>query len=196
MPSVTTQIVLFASSFAPLFGLFALLNTFGRGVASIICLIVAIVSAAGLLGYMLLLLGQDHVGATISAASPRDQDMIGYVVTYLLPFITLGAGTWRERAAILIFIALVAILYIRASLFYVNPLLALVRYRLFEADVGTGRSVIIISRRRSLPPGLALPLKTITDLVYLEATRGSGSRAQRGISSYVPPAPGSPAGRK
>lgn len=195
MPTIATEIVLFASSFAPLFALFSLLNSFGRGLASIICLIVAIISALGLVGYMGLLRRQQEVEARIATAAARDQDMMAYVVTYLLPFVALGSATWRERTAMVIFIGLVAVLYVRASLVYVNPLLALVRYRLFEADLGTGRSVIIISRRRALPPGLRLQLKTITDSVYLEAKRGSRSRAGRRSSSYVPPAPSSPTRR-
>jgi hypothetical protein len=177
MPSPFSQFVLFASSFAPLFVLFGILESFGGGLASILCYLVAFLALLGLAGYWHRVQAQQTIQQQITNASARDQDLIGYVVTYLLPFITLGTASWRERGAMLAVVALIALLYIRASLFYVNPLLALARYRLFEAELGSGRSVIIITKRRFFPPGAALKLRTITESVYVEAACDSDGGA-------------------
>ena len=174
VPTALTQIVLFASSFAPLLGLFAWLNTFGAGVPSLILGIIAGVAGLGLVAFVVVVQFLTTVEVSPSSIQPRDQDTIGYVVTYLLPFVTLGVQSWRERGAIIFFIVLVAVLYIRASLFYVNPLLALAGFRLYEAELETGRSVIIIVRPRYVRPGSTLQLKTVTESLYLEALSDSG----------------------
>jgi hypothetical protein len=167
--SLTTEVVLFTSSFAPLLVIFALLNTFGSGWPSVACLIVAGASVVGLFGFLRLAQRLAVVRPTASSAQARDQDIVGYVVTYLLPFASLGASSWRERLAIVLFIALVGVLYLRAGLHYVNPLLALARYRLFEVELKTGRSVIVISPRRYIRPGEELPLRALSETIFIEA---------------------------
>jgi hypothetical protein len=180
MPSLVAQLVLFGSSFAPLFLLFGLLNSFGKGLPSILCFVAAAVSALALRYFMRRVQQKQTLSITVVGTQKRDQDAIGYLVTYLLPFVSVATATWREQAALVLFIALIALLYVRAGLIYVNPLLAAARYRLFEADMGTGHSVIIITRRRYVAPGSMLELKTVTEDVYVEASFARGRRARRG----------------
>lgn len=179
MPSVLAGIVLFGSSFAPLFGLFGLLDSFGTGAPSLICYGIALAGALGLYVFMRSVRNMASITTSVASVTARDQDIIGYVVTYLLPFVALATATWRERAALIIFIVLVAVLYLQAGLLYVNPLLALARYRLFEADLGTGHSVIIITRRRYIAPGTSVELRTVSESLYVEAEGGSGERRRR-----------------
>jgi hypothetical protein len=103
----------------------------------------------------------------IERAKPRDADAIGYVVTYLIPFLALSSDTWQARAALLLFVVVVGALYVRSHIFYVNPILNLVGYRLFELEVGTG-FVILMSRKSYVAPRTTLQARRISDYVYIE----------------------------
>jgi hypothetical protein len=113
------------------------------------------------------------------ASRKRDQDTIGYVVTYLLPFVAIGGATWKVRVAVVVFVVVVGALYVRAHLFYVNPILSLVGYRLFEVEIEGAPSAILITRRHHLATGSALRVRTITSTVLLEAVSGGGQRIGR-----------------
>lgn len=183
MPSLLSEITLFGSSFAPLFAIFALLNTFGRGIPSIVCLVVAVVSLVGLAVFMGLARALAPIDVTVGPVRKRDQDAIGYVVTYLLPFVAIGATTWKVRVAVIVFVVIVGALYVRAHLFYVNPVLALVGFRLFEVEIDGAPSAILITRRHHLATGSALRVRTLTHSVLLEVGRGTQRRGRRGGST-------------
>ncbi len=169
MPTTASEVVLFLSSFSPLFVVFGLLESFGSGWPSFICYAVAAVSAAFLLWLITLTRRMSTVSVELVRSRHRDGDAIGYLATYVVPFATLGVDNWRSRTALLLFLALVGVLYIRAHLFYVNPLLSVVGYRLFEAETATGRPLLILTRRKFVPMGERVDLRTLSDYVFLES---------------------------
>src|SRR5690242_13243269 len=87
---------------------------------------------------------------------------------YIVPFATLGVETWQQRVALAGFFVLVGILYIQANLFYVNPVLAAVGFRLFEVETDSGRIMLVISRAKYLQVGAAIRVHTLSDYVFLE----------------------------
>lgn len=162
--------VLFLSSFAPLLVVFGLLDSFGSTAASGACYTLAVVSVvmlgAGLRSWRRL--GTTEVVAC--RVRPRDTDVIAYVATYIIPFAALGVETWHERAALIGFFLLVGVLYVRAELFYVNPVLALAGFKLYELETESGRVLLVVTRRRFISTGSPLQLHTLTDYVFLEST--------------------------
>jgi hypothetical protein len=168
VPTTGVELVLFASSFSPLFVVFGLLDSFGAGWPSVVCYAAAAVSVAAL--FLLLRAARKLASTpvTVARARQRDSDAIAYVATYVVPFATLGVSDWRSRAALLLFLALIAVLYIRAHLFYVNPLLSIVGYRLFEVETGSDQLLLVVTRRSFLAAGAELDVRTLSDYVYLE----------------------------
>ena len=168
MPTVLAQVIMFVSSYAPLLVVFALLDSFGRGVPSIVCLVLAAIGALGLAVVLRIGKSINPRVVALTDTQSRDSEAIAYVVTYLLPFVGFQATTGRERVALLIFFGLLALLYIRSGLFYVNPLLSAVGYHLFAAQ-HEGRSIMLMSKRRSVTSSTELKARFITDTVFLEA---------------------------
>src|SRR4051794_2982925 len=99
MPNVLAATAMFGSSFAPLFIVFGLLRTFGDGWQTWVCYAVAGASVIGLIVVFRVARELQAVPVTVARARHRDSDAIGYVVTYLLPFATLGTDDWRARGA-------------------------------------------------------------------------------------------------
>jgi hypothetical protein len=170
MRTGTTGAVLFLSSFAPLLAVFGLLDSFGRGAASYVCYGVALGSVLALFFSFRSWRTLATTETKIARARPRDADVIAYVATYIVPFAALGVQTWQQRGALIGFFALVGVLYVRANLFYVNPILAIAKFRLYEAETESGRVMLVITRAKYLRAGSSLRLRSISDYVFLDAT--------------------------
>jgi hypothetical protein len=167
--STVSQFALFLSSYAPLFGVFALLNSFGRGLPTIVCLVL---TAAGVVILPILLHAARKLPQQPLAASTtqiRDGDALAYIATYIVPFAAMAGTTPQERGAIALFVALIAVLYVRAGLFYINPLLALVGYQLFQVITPAGASVVVITPRRFVSTGTDIAARRLGEYVYWEA---------------------------
>lgn len=160
--------VLFFSSFAPLLAVFGLLNSFGKGPATYVCYGIAALSVIVLWVSFLSWRSLATTQATIHRARSRDADVIAYVATYIIPFAALQVETWHQRGALIAFFVLVGILYVRANLFYVNPMLALFGFRLFEVETTGGRSVLVISRSFRMQIGSVIQVRALSDDVYLQ----------------------------
>lgn len=168
--SLFSQFALFLSSYAPLFGVFALLNTFGRGLPTDICIAL---TALGVL-MLALLRGQalriQSQKLHVTATQIRDGDALAYIATYIVPFAAMAASTVRERGAIALFVALIAVLYVRSGLFYINPLLAIVGYRLFQVATPAGASVVLVTPRTFIATNSSLQARRLSPYVYWEST--------------------------
>jgi len=168
--TVLTQFLLFLSSFSPLFAVFALLDSFGRGWPTVLCVVLALVGAVipvVVLPIVAWLVKDEplHVATT----QVRDGDALAYIATYLVPFAAFALSTQRERIALLIFFAMIAVIYIRSELFYVNPLFALVGYRLFQITTPMGASVVLITPRHFISSNTQLPVRRLGNYIFWEA---------------------------
>jgi hypothetical protein len=163
-------VVLFLSSFAPLFVVFGLLDSFGPGLASYICYGLAAGSVLALYFSFRSWRKLSVTQTTVARARPRDADVIAYVATYIVPFATLGVETWQQRGALIGFFVLVGVLYVRANLFYINPILAIFNFRLFEVETESGKVLLVIARAPYLRVGAVLKVHTLSDYVFLQAT--------------------------
>lgn len=175
MRATFASAVLFLSSYAPLFVALGLLDSFNCRLIAYACYGVAAASVVALWLAFRSWRQLATAQVTVARARHRDADAIAYVATYIVPFASLGVDTLQERIALAGFVLLVAVLYIQAHLFYVNPLLALVGFRLFEVEADNGRLMLVISRKKYLQTGTALRLHTLSDYVFLEALERSGS---------------------
>jgi hypothetical protein len=168
VPRPAAEGILFLSSFAPLFVVFGLLDSFGTGYPSIICYGIAAAATLFLAFALRTWRTMSPSRVTVARARHRDSDTIAYVATYIVPFATLGVETKRSQIALLLFVALVGVLYVRAHLFYVNPILSLLGYRLFEAETPSGRVLLLISRRTYLPVNTEVDARTLSDYIFFE----------------------------
>lgn len=170
--SVAARIVLFVSSYAPLLILFAVLKSFGPGWPTRVCVIVGVGSVALLiLGWMITQRTLAFNYLDFQGARSRDADVMAYVVSYVVPFAAAtNADDPATRWALAVFAALIAVLYIRAAVFYVHPLLLLAGIHVYEAT-HQGVPVIVLTRQRHLRQQSRLQTVRIAPNVYAEVNR-------------------------
>ncbi len=121
MPTILAQLVLFLSSYAPLFLIMAFLDTWGNRVVSYVCAGVAGLSLLFLFIFHHVVKSLKRRDIVVASARPRDSDAIAYVLTYIVPFVGFVDPSTGLRYALLVLLLLIAVLYIRSYLFYVNP---------------------------------------------------------------------------
>ena len=170
MLGTTARLVLFVSSYAPLLALFALLDSFGPGWPSVLC---ASVGAASVVVLIILWwtaagIAPDYLRLTGSRS--RDSDVMAYFVSYVVPFAAVDA-TAKTKIALGVFAVILAALYLRASIFYIHPLLLMAGYHVYDATTEGGIPVTLLTRRRFLPQREVLWASVISPGVHVERKR-------------------------
>lgn len=57
-----------------------------------------------------------------------------FLATYVVPLISFDFGSGRQMAVLALLLAVMGIIYIKTDLFYANPSLALLGFRIYRAD--------------------------------------------------------------
>lgn len=155
MPNALARLILFLSAYAPLFALFAILDSFHRTWVAWTCGAMAGLSLAALGLFW-------RVARQVSLESfpaerivRRDEDVVTFFVTYVVPFAVAPVDSDRVAVALLFFLALVGLLYLRGGVFRIHPILLACGWHLFDVDTGdaTLGTVSCFCRREALERG-------------------------------------------
>jgi hypothetical protein len=135
-----------------------------------------LVFAVGVIGtYGVLYLKRTEEGRVdeIESVKPRDSGAAAYLVTYVVP-LALPTNNWRDWVAVLLFLMLVAVLYLRSGMDYVNPMLALIGYHLYEATLRDDKVVWLVTRLKVRPKDQVNTVNMIGD-IWIAKSRINGS---------------------
>lgn len=168
MPTTFTRIVLFLSSYAPLMLIFAIRDPLRLRFSRHVFIGIALLSL--ILLWLFLRTGKKLAPHSIrvQTAQVRDAEAISYIVTYFLPFLGISRDNWADAIALLLVYAVVAVIYVNSNLIYINPVLNVIGYRLFEVVSGDGKASALITRRDYMPPGIELSVISLGNYVLLE----------------------------
>lgn len=168
MPSTAVRVVLFTSSYAPLLLLFALLDSLGRGWPSVLCAAAAALSLLGLAAFWLGAQRLPTASLELVETRSRETEVLGFFASYVVPFAAAQDGDTRQRLALLLFLVVVAGLYLRADLYWVNPVLGLAGVRVFAVETAQGRPLLLLTWRRYLPQHVTVQAAQVGASVHLE----------------------------
>ena len=146
---------MFLSSYSPLFGLLAYTNHETRWAWRIL-VAVAIVSVIGLVTVMWATRNELGPRLTVAHSKPHDGEVLAYIATYLIPFLTLDLSKTEDIVTLCGFLVVLMVVYINSSMLFVNPLLSIAGYHSFQVDDPDGHSYTLLTRRRDLEPGVVL----------------------------------------
>lgn len=178
MPNLLTRTILFLSSYTPLLMIMAVkfhlqhpyisLALGGIGVLSIIILLFFLRVARRL--------GRNVV--TIERATAKDGDAMSYIVTYLIPFLDIKLDEPSSYGALLLLFFVVGVLYVNSNMIYINPMLNLFGYHIFEIDDKDGKASAIISRKDYVDRGAQINVVSLGNQVVMEVSNASRAGAQ------------------
>ncbi|OBK92763.1 hypothetical protein A5645_22405 [Mycobacterium asiaticum] len=144
---------LLASAFTPLVALLAVLKFDDLGWVS--WLILAASLAAVLLLFVVLRslsrVQQRSVETTV--VKRADERVLAFTSSYVVPLVValFGGAKGSAVAAAWAMVAVLAMIYVRAGLYHLNPTLALLGFRLYEVTADNGVITMLLSRRNHIP---------------------------------------------
>lgn len=171
LPNLVTKLVLFVSSYAPLLVILWIRDALGNPRQSVILAWVALVSVVALFLYLGMATRLASHSVLVRSANSRDSEAMSYIVSYLLPFLGLDSQDAADRISLLVFLVMLAVLYIGSNLIHMNPVLNLFGFRIIEIESESGKLTTLITRRGYIPPNTEIRLVSLTDTVGLERPR-------------------------
>lgn len=169
VPTAATRVLLVVTSFAPLWLGLGILEYPGGGWAAVPLYVLAVLSPVALGTYLRAVRRIATTKETVTSANRREQELVAYVASYLVPFAFVSIDGWRPKTVLAMFLLLIIGLATHARIYYVNPLLAVAGYHVYEVVFDTGSIVTLITRRTHLPAGAKLAVRTLDNDVYLES---------------------------
>jgi hypothetical protein len=103
----------------------------------------------------------------VAAVQRRDGDAMSYIVSYVIPFMSVPFSGWEQGVALSIFFVVLSILYVNSNMIHINPMLNLAGYHLYEVTLEDGGVHSLISNRR-VARGQPLSVIKIGEDILLE----------------------------
>ena len=78
----------------------------------------------------------------------KNDQVAGYLVTYILPFSGFSFITLSDQLSLLVLFLTIGILYIKADLIYINPTLMLLGYNIYDVTLENGTNRVLLTKRK------------------------------------------------
>lgn len=149
MPSLVTKIILFFSSYLPLWLIFAVqFYTKNNKTGAIVSVSIALMCMTGLSVYLRYSKRLNPVPLKIIRLNRKDGEAMSYIVSYLLPFVALPSGTVGDLVSLALFICVLAVLYVNSDMIHINPVLNLMGWHLYEIEKESGTICMVMSKNK------------------------------------------------
>jgi len=174
-PRLWASFIIFVSAYAPLALLFALRDFdetarwFKHPPFVFSGLALVIVSVALLLWIFANLRGQ--FTAKVTKVALRSNDLMNYSVPYVISFFSVDFGKWQDVSAFGLFMGLLFVLTLKTQSLFINPILAVTGYGLFEVEFeesGKAKSGIFLTRL-NLRPGAFYRMERLSQFLFVAA---------------------------
>jgi hypothetical protein len=172
-PRLWLSFVIFVSAYAPLAILFAIRDFctqskwFNHPTFVYASLVAAATSAVLLLFTMRSVRGQFPV--KVNRVSLRSNDLVNYSIPYLITFFSVDFGKWQDVAALGFFLALLFLLTLKTQSIFINPVLALRGWGLYEVEFeesGNDKTGIFMAQVEIKPAG-RYQMERISQFLYV-----------------------------
>jgi len=104
-----------------------------------------------------------------TATSPDDEAVLGFLASYVLPtLVALLSDTVMGKASAGLLLVFLAVVYVRGSLYHLNPTLALLGFRLYRVTLADGEVLPLLTRRRRLPQQGDISTTQLSERLFLD----------------------------
>lgn len=169
------------SAYAPLLVLLAALGTWKSWYVRGSFIVLAIAGVAALWLFLHYGVGRrSQSRETIWQAKPRDGEALKFLASYVIPFFITTTAPPDARWGLVVYLVLLVALYLRGDLYFSNPVLALIGYRVYEITTEDRRYMLTLSKRVQLMPNQVVWLVSLGGYVFVEGERRSRQRTRNG----------------
>jgi drug/metabolite transporter (DMT)-like permease len=168
MPNIPTRLILFLSSYAPLFLIVAMRGWRDSRHLAVGLAIVAVLSVVVLFAFLHTAQKLSAGKVSVSSVISRDGDAMSYIVTYLLPFLAVKLNDPTDVISLGIVFVVIGLLYVNSNMIHTNPVLNIVGHHIFEIVDSDGKTTALICKRSYIRTGSEIDAISIGDYVLLE----------------------------
>ena len=179
MPNLFVRCMLFVSSYCPLALICSLLLFDEQRFWALMILLIGLSGCLIMLVYFLVIAPKKQICVEkVTELQKRDGDIMSYAAGYLIAFITFPLHDWQHLAAVLTFLGVLLIVYVNSNLIYINPMLTLLGYHLYEARLEHSEVSHLLLIRHRLIRGETVRLAKLGESIFL-GERASPMRSLR-----------------
>ncbi|MFC7959215.1 hypothetical protein [Rhodococcoides kroppenstedtii] len=165
---------LLLSAFAPLVALLALLNIGTFGWRSWLLLAGCALSVLLMKVVLTQLTRWQARGIEATSIRRADERVLAFTSSYIVPSVValFGGSAPQSVGAVCALVGLLAVIYVRAGLYHLNPTLAVLGFRLYEVTSENGVVTMVLSRRGYIPQQDSLQCRYIGEDVAIDVAGG------------------------
>jgi len=114
-----------------------------KNVLPIICLTLLLISIVFYFWFKFLLAGTAVGPYRLANVESKGSEHLVFLATYVIPLVGFSLENARQIINLGITLSIIGVIYVKTNLFYANPTLSLLGFRVYEADLGSGRVILI-----------------------------------------------------
>lgn len=182
-PRLLTAILLFISGYSPLFLILAVrdfdfdtCHCFKHQHAAVALITISIISIISLYATVRLI-DKGNMAVKIVSVKDRSPEIIGYTIPYIVSFFSFDLSKWGDVISLGIFLSIMLLLTIKSKSVFLNPILALWGYGLYDVEYSLNqvtRSTTVISKLEINPDDVC-NLRSLSRFLYLLTNTKEGS---------------------
>ena len=171
MPTTLVRLLLFLCSYSPLTLIICILQygIWWLWVVIVLGVVVCVCSVA-FTGFFFAWKRRTEQVRTkrLQEFSSHDSEVMSYIASYLIPFVTFSLDGVKQVFTLLIFIGVLAVIYVRSNMIYINPMLSLAGYHLYEIKIEGSENPHYYIARKTLERNRDICFVRLSDDIYLE----------------------------
>ena len=166
------RVIMLSAAYAPLVVLLAVLDSFRLPWLRWTLVGLALVGVVGTVIFLLVAVPKRNATLErVHSAKPREGEALKFFASYVVPFFVTATAPSPARWGLLIYLVMIALLYVQGDMYFSNPLLAALGYRIFELTRGDQGFLLVISRSWHIAPGEVLSLVPLGGYIFVEPHR-------------------------
>ncbi len=169
--SIFIRCMLFLSSYFPLWVIIIIVFHKDQPVVAWASLFLGVVGFLWMFIYFVGYMSRiSPIQGKIETKQAKGGDVMGYVASYVVPFVTFPLGGWEQVASLAIFITVLGIIYIGSDdMLRINPTLSIfLRYRLYEVTMEHSKDSCALLTRRHVSSGDTVYFVDVGNGIFLE----------------------------
>jgi hypothetical protein len=169
MPTIRIRVLLFLSSYFPLFFILGVLFLSKNWIVSAVCAAFCLIGPLGLWRYLhRCRKHHQHRSKRLRNYQRRDSEVMSYIASYIVPLATLSLDLFSQLFILITFLLLLLILYVNSNMIYINPTLNIFRFHLYEIETEDSDLSRYYLAQKRLIRGEPISYVHISDDIWLE----------------------------
>jgi hypothetical protein len=142
---------------------------FSRNVVPLIAMLFVLMGIIFFYRFKYQIAGSKSLPVRIIKIQDINYEHLTFLTTYIIPLICFNLSSFRYLLALAILLIVIGIIYIKTDKFYVNPTLAILGFRIYQADIQTrtgDRTKIVLISMSKIVEGDSIDYQELDERIY------------------------------